>query len=183
MNCWKTINISRDYGTLRLIMFSGCTMLFSFLLYYLVISTFVHTTAYSIKISFSLFIAGILAIIIIHKCLHCLPIWVSGRKGTLTWKWMYGFPVMTLSLCTPLTKKLYVISLLMPVIVITSCTSLASIAFPTYLPLFSILAAVNFGLCFYDFIYVSYILKAPRQSYVTNHSEGVHILVKQQIIH
>ncbi|WP_100406541.1 DUF3267 domain-containing protein [Bacillus solitudinis] len=182
MNCWKTINIARDYGTLRLIMFSACNMLVSFLLYYLLISSFIQSD-HTVQLDFGLFIIGLIAVIVFHKLLHCLPIWICRKKSIISWRWVLGFPIMTLKLCTPISKKVYLISLLMPVFVLTLASGIASIVYPSYLPLFSVLASINFGLCFYDFIYVSYVLKAPKQCFVEDYSEGVHILVKQQIIH
>jgi hypothetical protein len=180
MNCWKTINISRDYGTLRLVMFSTSTVLLSFLFYYLIMSTIVQTTEFT-QFGFGTFIIGLLLLVISHKILHCLPIWLFGGRAFIKFgKYMF-VPTMSIKLKEPLSRNIYLLALISPLAIITSLCAVGSIMWPEYLPYFSILTSVNFGLAFYDLVYASHLLKAPKKCFIEDHDEGFHILIKQAV--
>ncbi|MCL7747001.1 DUF3267 domain-containing protein [Halalkalibacter alkaliphilus] len=180
MNCWKTIRISREYGTLRLMMYSGCTMLFTFLFSYLVVSSLLPTTQ-SPNVSLPFFVMSIIAILIVHKILHLLPIWLCGKKAMLKTNWLTPIPVLSVQLSKPLARNLYLTALLTPVLTITAIGAVASAMFPMYIAYISIISSIHFGLAFYDILYASYLFKAPKDSYVKNHEEGFHILIKQAV--
>ncbi|ARK29167.1 DUF3267 domain-containing protein [Halalkalibacter krulwichiae] len=179
MNCWKTIRVTRDYGSLRLMMYSGTTMLLSFLFYYLVVSTVIPTNELT-NISFFALITSIISIVYIHKCLHLLPIWLCGKKATIKVHWLYIIPILSIKTTKPLPRNLYLLALLTPIFIMTSIGALAITVFPMYLALISILSSIHFGIAFYDVIYASYLIKAPKKSFVEDHDEGFHILIKQQ---
>ncbi|TWI56213.1 DUF3267 domain-containing protein [Halalkalibacter nanhaiisediminis] len=178
MNCWKTIRITHDYGSLRLMMYSGCTMLFSFLFYYLVVSTLVKTPELT-NIGFFFFIGSIIFLVIIHQALHIIPIWLCGNKAKVKLKWNSFIPTLTVKITKPLSRNLYLTALLMPFLVITVVGAIASVLFPMYIAYISIMSSIHFGLVFYDLVYVSYLLKAPKKCFVETHAEGFHILIKQ----
>lgn len=87
-------------------------------------------------------------------------------------------PLISVKLNGPIARNLYVLSLITPAILITMAFAFLSIMFPTYLAFISILTSIHFGLIFFDVIYLSYIIKAPKKSLVEDHSEGIHILTK-----
>ncbi|MBP3951452.1 DUF3267 domain-containing protein [Bacillus suaedae] len=178
MNCWKTIRISRDYGTLRLIIYSGCTILFSFLFYYLVISSIIKTPKL-IEISFHSILLSIILLVFSHKLLHLLPLWICGKKAILKIDRSYFFPLLTIKIKGPLSKSLYLATLFMPGLIITSASALASTMYPMYIAYISILTSIHFGLVFFDIVYISYILKAPKRCLVEKHSEGFNILLRK----
>ncbi|MFC0561786.1 DUF3267 domain-containing protein [Halalkalibacter alkalisediminis] len=180
MNCWKTIRVNREYGTLRLMMYSGCTMLFSFLFYYLVVSILIPTPELT-NIGLLFFIFSILILVFIHKGLHLIPIWLCGKRATFKVQWAYLIPILTIKTSKPLSRNLYLTALLTPVFVITTIGAFASAMFPMYIAIISILSSIHFGLAFYDIVYASYLIKAPKRSYVENHEEGFHILIKQAV--
>ncbi|MFC0473690.1 DUF3267 domain-containing protein [Halalkalibacter kiskunsagensis] len=180
MNCWKTIRISRDYGSLRLMMYSGFTMLFSFLFYYLAVSSIIPTTE-SPTISLPFFIMSIIAVFLVHKILHLIPLWICGKKAMIKTRWISFFPMLSVKVSRPLSRNLYLTALLTPIFTITLIGALASIMLPMYIAYISILSSIHFGLAFYDILYASYLIKAPKQSYVENHAEGLHILIKQAV--
>ncbi|WP_332694138.1 DUF3267 domain-containing protein [Halalkalibacter lacteus] len=180
MNCWKTIRISRDYGTLRLMMYSGFTMLFSFLFYYLAVSSIIPTTE-SPTISLPIFIISIIAVLLFHKLLHLIPIWMCGKKAIIKARWVSFIPMLSVKVSRPLSRNLYLTALLTPIFTITSIGALASVMLPMYIAYISILSSIHFGLAFYDILYASYLIKAPKQSYIENHEEGLHILIKRAV--
>ncbi|WP_227937863.1 DUF3267 domain-containing protein [Alkalihalobacillus deserti] len=180
MNCWKTIRVNHDYGTLRLMMYSGCTMLFSFLFYYLVVSMLIPTQKLT-NIGLLFFILSIVTLVFMHKGLHLIPIWICGKRATFKVQWVCLIPILSIKTSIPLSRNLYLTALLTPVFVITTIGALASALFPMYIAIISILSSIHFGLAFYDIVYASYLLKAPKRSFVENHEEGFHILVKQAV--
>lgn len=178
MNCWKTIRITHDFGTVRLMIYSGCTMLFSFLIYYLLISSIMKTPELT-SVSFPIIVSSILAIVIIHKLLHLLPIWLCGKKANLQIGWLHCLPVTTIRFTKPLSKNLYLIALVMPFLIITSAGAIISILYPMYIAYISILTSIHFGLVFFDLVYALYVIKAPKRCLVEKHREEFHILLKQ----
>jgi hypothetical protein len=104
---------------------------------------------------------------------------MCGKKATFKVQWFYLIPLLSLKTSNPLPRNLYLIALLTPVVVITSIGALATAIFPMYLAFISILSSIHFGIAFYDIIYASYLIKAPKKSFVEDHEEGFHILVKQ----
>ncbi|WP_062050588.1 DUF3267 domain-containing protein [Bacillus sp. JCM 19034] len=177
MNCWKTIRVTQEFGAFRLIFFSLCTMLFSFLLYFLFISSLVGPHEF-VHVRFITIISSIVLLIAIHKLLHLIPIWLCGKKATITIKFVLFLPLIGVKLNEPIARNLYVTSLLTPAILITMACALLSIMFPSYLAVISIITSIHFGLIFFDVIYLTYLIKAPKKSLVEDHSEGFHILTK-----
>ncbi|MCK0473950.1 DUF3267 domain-containing protein [Halalkalibacter sp. APA_J-10(15)] len=177
MNCWKTIRVTQEYGLLRLILFSACTMLFSFLFYYLIISSFTQAHEF-VHVSFTSMICSIVLLIATHKLLHLIPVWLCGKKASITCKFVMFLPLTSIKLYEPISRNLYVLSLITPAILLTMVGAFLSIMYPTYVAFISILTSVHFGLIFFDFVYLSYIVKAPKRSLVENHPEGFHILLK-----
>ncbi|MCM3762626.1 DUF3267 domain-containing protein [Alkalihalobacillus oceani] len=178
MNCWKTIRITQDYGASRLVFYSVCTMLFSFLLYYLAVSSFVGASQLT-NISLFLFLLSIPVLVLVHKVLHMIPIWLCGKRVLLKVERLSIIPTLAVKMTKPVSRDLFLISLLMPLLVLTTVGAAAAIAFPAYIAYISIMSSIHFGLAFFDLIYASYLIKAPKNSYIENHAEGFHILVKQ----
>ncbi|NEU31507.1 DUF3267 domain-containing protein [bacterium LRH843] len=176
MNCWKSISISHDYGTLRLVIYSGCTMLFTFFIHYLLISAFIKPTELP-NISFLFFIGSILSLVVFHKIFHLVPIWLCGKKALIHVE--RGAFVPSIKIPIPVTRKLYLVSLITPLFVVIIACALFAILFPTYFAYISIMSSIHFGLAFSDFVHISILLKAPKKSYVETYSDGFHILLKQ----
>lgn len=178
MNCWKTIRVTHDFGHLRLFMYSTGTMLLSFLFYYLVVSSILKSPELK-HVSFTIYVGSIIFLVIIHQILHLIPIWICRNRASYKLKWMFCVPMITIKSSNPLSRNLYLISLMTPLIVLTCITVLSSVLFPMYLAYISILSSIHFGLSLYDLIYASYLMKAPKKCFIENHSEGYHILIKQ----
>ncbi len=161
-------------------MFACSTVLLSFLFYYLIMSTIVPTTEFT-QFGFFTFFSGLLSLVFAHKILHCIPIWLSGGRAKVKFGSNKAIPTMTIKLINPLSKNIYILALLSPLVIITSACAIGSFMRPDLLPYFSILTSVNFGLAFYDLTYASYLFRAPKKCFVGDYSEGIHILIKQAI--
>lgn len=179
MNCWKSIYLNREFGLHRLTIFSTLLTLLYFIAFYLTFSMVYPKTEHAI-VPILPFLGSIALLFPIHKLLHWLPLTVAGMKATMRLeKGMAIVPKMHCETCNPISRNLYLIAALSPAVVITAVAIGFSITMPAYVSFFSILAAINLGLSFSDFIYASQVLKAPRHAFVEDRSEGFHILIKQ----
>ncbi|MFP3359736.1 DUF3267 domain-containing protein, partial [Planococcus sp. SIMBA_143] len=103
----------------------------------------------------------------IHKLIHWLALTLAGLKATM--KLEKGFvllPMMRCETCSPISRNLFLIAALAPAVTITTAAIVASVYMPAYVSFFSILAAVNLGFSFSDFLYASQVLRAPKNAYV-----------------
>ncbi len=165
---------------LRINLFSVSAIIFSFLLLYLFFSTLFPTqtvTEYGILP----LIIGLLFILPIHKALHCIPVWMLGKKAYLSFQKKHS----TLSgmihcyIPSPLSRNVSIITLLFPVIIITLLCAIGAYLSPEHMHYFVIISSINMGISVYDFVYVSHLFRAPRNSFIEDFPEGFHILVNR----
>ncbi|WP_099362464.1 DUF3267 domain-containing protein [Fredinandcohnia onubensis] len=177
MTCWKTINLSKDYGFHRIVLVSLISMFIAFILFYLPMNLMYS----SIKLNEDGSIYFLLALLLIyplHAALHVLPYWVTGKKLKVTFKWMYGIiPIVSTRSKDALSKPFIIFVMSTPFLLITTLMLGACVAFPVYIHYFSIIAAINFGLCVPDFIYLGQFIKAPRSCTVEEVEDGYDILI------
>ncbi|WP_143522291.1 DUF3267 domain-containing protein, partial [Pseudomonas sp. 2822-17] len=67
-----------------------------------------------------------------HFILHCLPLWVVGKKASFGVRRKY-WPFFYYSSKGPLSKQLVMTSICMPVLVITTVSVAAAVVFPEWL--------------------------------------------------
>ncbi|MGO4887486.1 DUF3267 domain-containing protein [Anaerobacillus sp. MEB173] len=178
MNCWKSIHISREYSTGRLIMIALTAMLAYFNIFYLSFSVLMTTEL--IEYGFLAFFVGILLIIPLHKLLHCIPIWLTRRKATLSIRIIRNcIPLVYYRIYGTIPRNLSILSVVAPAVTITGFCIIGTYFMPYYLHYFAIFSAVNIGLSVTDFIYLKQLIKAPKHSYVEDFSTGFHILLRR----
>ncbi|MFB6465227.1 DUF3267 domain-containing protein [Cytobacillus sp. Hz8] len=177
MNCWKTINFSKQYGSHRLFILSSLTMFFTFILLY-VPSTYFFVSYKHDNHYFIFFVLGLLLLYPIHKLLHYLPLAHLGNKVV---KKMginkYYLPTIMVRINEPISKNLFLLTLTIPFFVITLFFVVACYLFPHYVHYFTILIAFHVGICAPDFIRVKNILFAPKDSFIEESKDGIEILV------
>jgi hypothetical protein len=116
----------------------------------------------------------------IHKLLHCLPVWLIGKKAYLTLKFEdKRLPLIYCKYPKALPKGISLVATLSPALFITSVSITGSLLFPAYIPLFSIFSTLNIALCTTDAIYVFHLWNAPRSSYFEDEHNIFHILTKE----
>ncbi|MBU9712651.1 DUF3267 domain-containing protein [Evansella tamaricis] len=180
MNCWKTISIENDFGKERLWFLSATMMIAYFMFFFVIFRTFVSTaTLEDLGILFLLI--TLIIVIPLHLFLHCLPIWISGKKASFGFR-KKQWPYFYFSTKLPLTKQLIIISTSSPVIVITSASIIASIIYPQWVHYIAMMSALNFGLCIYDIVTIKHLMSAPKESFIEEHGDGYHILYYNQTI-
>ncbi|MCY9457294.1 DUF3267 domain-containing protein, partial [Bacillus inaquosorum] len=79
MNCWKTINLMKDYGAVRIILTAVCFMILVFISTFLAFELLRPGT--SLSDEYVPLFGGLLVVILFaHKVIHVLPIICKKRK-------------------------------------------------------------------------------------------------------
>ncbi|WP_374721644.1 DUF3267 domain-containing protein [Peribacillus tepidiphilus] len=178
MNCWKSINLTKQYGMHRIMILSLFTMLLSFITIYTVITIAIsESKLYDKHILW--FVLGILFIYPAHKALHFLPLLNQMKKVKVSTGFANFIPYVKVRLIEPVSKSIFIIALLTPFVVITTLLSVCAYTYFHYAHYFTILLSLHMGLCVSDFIYVKNILGSPNQCYVEENEEGYEILVSK----
>ncbi|MGP7819001.1 DUF3267 domain-containing protein [Niallia sp. 01092] len=179
MNCWKTINMNKQYGLQRLFIISSITMILTFLFLY------VPTTTYFAQNSlndnyFILFLLCLLFIYPVHKLLHLLPLIPLGNKVKKTMDVQYRFfPIISIRASEPIKKGHFLISSVTPFIVLNITFIACCFLFTHYVHYFLILFAYHFGLCVPDFIRMKNLWKSPSRCFVEENEDGFEILINK----
>lgn len=179
MNCWKSININRDYGLQRIMILSILIGLFYFVIFYVSLSLLFPQVHYQ-GIGLTYLILSLLLVFPIHKLLHCLPVWLMGKKAYLKFQFEnYMFPMIYCKFPKVLSKNVSLVATITPTIFITAIAIIGSIIFPVFIPFFSIFSTLNITLGIIDFIYVIHLWNAPRSAFLEDNHYGFHILTKE----
>lgn len=175
MNCWKTINISKQYGSKRLFFLSSLTMLFSFIILYVPVTYLTISppkSNYFFVLLFSLCLMYPL-----HKLFHYLPIAHLGNRVKKSIEYGGFLPIICIRVHEPIKKWTFLSALFFPFIAIGLIILIGFTLFPNYSHYFTILLAYHIGLCVSDFICAKNVLFAPRHSYIEENDDGFEILV------
>lgn len=176
MHCWKSINKSKQYGRSRIRMLSLLFMLCCFILIYPIFSFFAVNNLsdrYAL-----LFIAGIILLYPIHKLLHFIPLLAVAKRTSFTLK-ARNYLAFDIMLIAPLRKRLFIIVLITPFLLISTTLLIGCILLPIYAHYFIILFSFHFGLCASDFIMLKNILQSPHRCFIEENEESFEILVDQ----
>ncbi|MBD3110255.1 DUF3267 domain-containing protein [Bacillus sp. AGMB 02131] len=176
MHCWKSINKTRLYGRSRIRIVSLLFMLCCFIFVYPIFSFFAVNNL-SDKHAF-LFIIGIIMLYPIHKLLHFIPLLAVAKRTAFTLKPRKYFAI-DIMLNAPLRKRLFIIVLITPFLVVSTIMLIACILLPVYAHYFIILFSFHFGLCASDFIMLKNILQSPHRCFIEENEESFEILVEQ----
>lgn len=178
MNCLKSIRFVRDFGTVRLAMVSLSAIPIFFVLFE-AFGLNIHPNIQLNPFRLPIFLVSILSVYPLHKIFHCLPIWASGKKASLSIELNKNrFPVLFCHIKSPVSRNLAIICIGFPIVAISLLSLIAVFLNPDYLHYFSSVGSLNFGLSMSDCLYISYIMKAPSQTYVEDNRDGFHILVQ-----
>ncbi|MDQ0153749.1 DUF3267 domain-containing protein [Robertmurraya andreesenii] len=177
MNCWKTVNYSKQYGSQRMFILSLITMLLTFIILYIPLSYFFAPNELYDN-QFVLFIFGIILMYPLHKLLHYLPVAHLGSKIRKRIEWKYGvYPFIEVKVHEPISKPLFLFALFLPFISITILLAVSCFLFPHYVHYFAILMAYQIGLSVPDIAYGLNILKAPKAAFIEENDDGFEILI------
>ncbi|MRX71462.1 DUF3267 domain-containing protein [Bacillus lacus] len=176
MYCWKTVNLSKDYGLHRIVFISVLLSIFSFIMLYLPLNM-IHGETVLKSDKFLFFLALICLTVPIHKCLHVLPLLLCGRRISIKLKKRAFYSFLHFTPYSGVHKKLMLISLLTPFLLVTSMMISASMQLPQYLHYFSMIAAFHIGWCVPDFLYIRQLVIAPKSCIIEEYNDDFEILI------
>ncbi|HEX7064772.1 MAG TPA: DUF3267 domain-containing protein [Bacillales bacterium] len=178
MNCLKSVRFMRDYGTIRIAIFSVFATMVYFTLFYVLFLN-LHPQLQINRFSFPILLAALILIYPLHKLFHCFPIWLVGRKASLSLEWQSNrFPILFCDPSGPISRNLSIVCVAFPGVAITVLSLMVAPMIPLFFHYIAVASSINFGLAVTDFIYLSYLIKAPSHAYVEDFREGFHILVQ-----
>lgn len=156
---------------------SFATMLFTFIILYIPLTYFLLPTSYYDN-HFFVFVFLLTIMHPIHKLLHYLPLAHLGLKVRKKVEWKFFlYPIIEIKVTEPISKKLFLVSLFMPVTMITVLFIIACFLLPNYVHYLTMLMAFHIGLSVPDFIFGKNILTAPRRAYIEENEDGFEILI------
>ncbi|WP_019240382.1 MULTISPECIES: DUF3267 domain-containing protein [Bacillus] len=179
MQCWKSINLNKIYGTQRIVIISLLIMLLSFISLYTIIS--MGITADKLKDDYDFyFLCSLFMLYPLHKMLHLLPLLFVAKKVKVKHRRPYKFlPVLDIKVKDPISKWLFITTLLTPFVVITSILLFYTTTQPAYSHYLTILLSIHIGICVPDLLTFRNVLHSPQNSYVEENEEGFKILISK----
>ncbi|WP_035512596.1 DUF3267 domain-containing protein [Halalkalibacillus halophilus] len=178
MTCWKSFNLTKEFGQNRLRILSVFTAILSFIILFVPFSImFQHVEIHEPglwKILIALFILPML-----HKLAHVFPTIFTNKDVHLRWAFKYKYiPFLRLKVKSSLSKRTSIIMTLAPTVMITIPLLIGAIVFPTFYPILIILTAIHIGISLSDWLILSYFVQAPKQCVVEKSKNNYDILIQ-----
>lgn len=180
MNCWKSFNLTKDLGSVRLVILS----LIGTICYFVIFNLTFTDLFGPLKIdhfNVILFLFCLLLVYPVHKIMHCVPIWVTGKKVKLSMERESALPRLFCDIKGAMPKRLYMLVILFPFVFITACLCILTFCLPSGIHYYSMIGSINFGISVSDLLYFIYLVSAPKSAIIEDDRDGCHILIKQYI--
>ncbi|GAB3060565.1 DUF3267 domain-containing protein [Virgibacillus ainsalahensis] len=176
MNCWKSINLNKEFGKQRLYFVSFLISLSAFIVLY-VPASIIHHMKHVNEGGFILFLLALFLLPAIHAFMHILPLILMKRRVKVIYRTKYKlFPIINYYTKFHLTKKASIITAIAPTILLTVPGLAASYLMGDYYFYLLLLTSIHIGISFIDFIQIYHILKAPKKAYIDNRNNDIDIL-------
>ncbi|MDQ0299871.1 uncharacterized membrane protein YozB (DUF420 family) [Salibacterium salarium] len=182
MNCWKSINLKKEYNPSRLMLLSMSVMITTFVISYLVFSLYYENISYA-ELGLIDTLLFLLLLFPIHTILHLIPLRFVGvrMQWNLKMSKKKRAPLLLLRFTKPVGRNFYINAMLFPTLFISVVSIVSALTFPSFMLYFVLLFSFNAGLAVYDFIYIKQLLGAPRHCFIEQNKNGMDILLKQPI--
>lgn len=177
VNCLKSIQFKKEFGISYLRSLAIILSLTSFITFYLILSVF-HGSHTVEDTGIFIFLIAMPLLPLLHMIFHLLPLMIL-RKGTkfILFKDKHQIPILTYNIQSYLTKRVSLIKALSPTLLITLPTIIASFYFSNYYVFIALLASLHLGISLRDFIFIHYIIKAPKKALIEVSSDGFSVLL------
>ena len=177
MNCWKSVNLDKQYGLKWITLVSIFTALLSFIILNVPFSI-LHQVNQVNDSGIILFLVAIVLLPTLHSFMHILPLFLLKRRINLIILRKKALPVFTFYTDSHISKNSFIISALAPTILITIPGIIATLLFPSIYIFFLLITSLNIGMSFLDYLTILHLIKAPKNSFIENGDEGFDILLK-----
>ena len=179
MHCWKVIQLQREYGLPRLVIWSVIVFIIVFCFSYVLFSynhPLPHKDDY-----FWVNIVIVPLIYPIHKYVHYFSLfgYQKSISHRLVLKYQF-FPIIRMRLKDLIPKRRYIIALLAPFVLLNSLFIALCIYFPEYAHYASFSLAYHCAICLLDILYVKNLFYAPKNAIIEETPKGYEILVPPQ---
>ncbi|UOQ46804.1 DUF3267 domain-containing protein [Gracilibacillus caseinilyticus] len=179
MNCWDSINVTKQLGFYRSIILSFLFGLLSFIFLYLPFNL-IHKGAVVEDHGIIPLLIGLAILPLLHKILRILPLLFINKQLKLIWTLEKGiFPNFRVCNNTKTNKPTLFIALLTPTIVITLPCIIYSYFAPAHYPYFLLFGAINLSLSYIDFLFIRHLWRAPKKCVISNDDTGYDILIQR----
>ncbi|MGE6630854.1 DUF3267 domain-containing protein [Bacillus sp. NPDC077027] len=168
MNCWKTINLEKDYGYTRMIISAICLTVLFFILAFLCFQL-THPDTKLSSHNAPLFVMLMFATLLAHRVIHIIPVMKKNKK----------IDFVKLRCWQRVPKNMMLISLLSPFCLLSPVYFGLGIALPMYAHYFIMIASIHAGYCLPDFLFAWKLLKAPRACVIDQAQDEFDILIDQ----
>jgi hypothetical protein len=176
-SCWKTVNITREFGSGRIYISSCLFGVFAFILLFLPYSL-LHQNNAIVDHGFLPVLLMLIVLPMVHNLTHVIPLILFNKKVKIRWRFELGFiPTFSFQPKKSLSKTGSILVWLAPTILLTIPGLIGGSVLPNYYPYVILFIAINIGMSFKDFIYVKHFLKAPKKCLIEKAKEGFDILV------
>lgn len=178
MNCWKSINLVKEFGYHRLLFVSFLVSLLAFIVLFVPVSIS-HHGSHVKESGLLIFIAALLLLPAAHSLAHIFPLIIMNKQVKVVCKMKNRFlPVFNYYTKYLLTKRTSLFVALAPTLFITIPGILVSCFYADYYVYILLFTAVHIGASFLDILYVFHIIKAPKKAYIEYANTGFDILLK-----
>lgn len=178
MNCYKSINITKEIGQNRLFIISMLIGTLSFIVLYVPYS--LHHASHLKQTGLLPFIIALSLLPSIHVCMNILPLIIMKKRIKVYYKRKYiFFPAFYYYTASHLTKKAALSAAIAPTLFITIPGLIASFLFPDFFVYILFLTCIHMGFSFIDFLVIRHIMKAPKRALFQNVNDGFDILLKE----
>lgn len=180
MQCWKSINIKRQYGYDRIFLISSFIVFLVFSFMYIGITFFVDSGSSSEY--FFIFLLSFLAVYPVHKLLHYLPLASQkGRVRIIRYNQYRIVPMFVIRICEPIQKQRFILALLLPFLCLSTLFLVGMLMFPAFAHYFLLLFAYHCGMSVMDLIYVKELIHSPKKAWIEEIEDGYEILVSPRV--
>lgn len=178
MNCWKSINFTKEFGLNRLYFLSFLIGLLSFVFLYVPFSS-IHGTTHVNELGIVAFFGLIILMPTIHSFMHILPLTMMNKRTKIYFNLKKSIiPTFKYHAKTFLSKPMSLMAASAPILFITIPGIFASLIFAEYYVYILLFTAIHIGASFTDYLYILHITKAPKHAFIESEYEGFTILVK-----
>ncbi|WP_188455219.1 DUF3267 domain-containing protein [Virgibacillus oceani] len=180
MNCWKSININKEFGMNRIYISSFLSGLMTFVFLYVPFSI-IHGSTNVNEFGIFPFTAALILLPVIHTFMHILPLIMLKKRSKFNYRLKNKIkPSFTYYPNAYLSKPVSLLVALAPTLFITVPGLIASYLFQDFYVYILLFTSIHIGFSFMDFLYVIHIVKAPKKAFIENGKGGFDILVKAQ---
>lgn len=180
MNCWKSVNFTKEYGVNRLYLISFLIGLLSFVFLFIPFSS-MHGTTHANENGIIPFLGLVILMPILHSFMHILPLTMMNKRTKIYFNLKKSMiPTCKYFSKTFLSKTTSLMVAFAPTLFITVPGIFAAMVFAEYYVYILMFTAIHIGASFTDFLYMYNISKAPKRSFIESENEGFAILIKTE---